>query len=335
MIVPATIVRSTGAVLAVGGAPLVFDGRLGDTVIISCAFQDDLGNIIALPEGATGRCILKPLNSFTSGPRWKVDNWTVTGTGTARRYVFRAVLDSDPLRNDLANNPSAAYALQIEYIENSEPFRTADIASTVSNSYFQSSDVVPPVPIGGPDSVEYENEVWGLTERVADGTRWAGNLNRGGDIHNVRLSVLDYAAGVEVQILINGEPLFQSPIEITAQTIEIRADDDPLLLRMVTLESGAKIEVVTTFTGEDYTTAPYGLHLSISMRAIADVEADGWAWLKERIPPTNGLAHHEESQTIYLESLKGYSFEAGPANSGQVVMKLNGTVIGSIQLIEV
>jgi len=104
---------------------------------------------------------------------------------------------------------------------------------------------------------------------------------------------------------------------------------------MVTLESGAKIEVFTTFTGEDYTTAPYGLHLSISMRSIADVEADGWAWLKARIPATNGLGHHEDSQTIFLGSLKGYTFEPGPTDSGQLIVKLNGTNIGSLQLIEV
>lgn len=291
---------SNGAVFAKGELPFSLSVQLGVTFDLAVAFVDDLGNIVALPEGSTGRFILKPLARFQSGPRFLMQAWSVQGEGAQRRYRFKAILDSRPLRNDFGNLTVKEYEVQIEYTTSGDVFASRPFACTVSNNYFQGNDSPPPLPLGGPEAVEFHAEIFPPTVAISSGTHYAGNVNRGGDLFNVRLSVDDYHAGATVQILINGTTeLFTEPVLIEAQTNVWSQDDVVNLLAVSVIPSGARIDVVTVFAGGvEYPVAPTALEVDMSIRTTAQIEQEGYDWLKLRLPESEGYSHDDEAQVI-------------------------------------
>ena len=292
---------SNGAVFAKGGLPYSLSLQLGVTFDLAIAFVDDQDNVVALPEGSTGRFILKPLERFQSGPRFLMQSWIVQGEGAQRRYRFKAILDSRPLRNDFGNLSVKEYEVQVEYSTSGDTYASRPFACLVSNSYFQGNDAPPPLPLGGPEAIDFHSEVFPPGSLITSGTHYAGNINRGGDLFNVRLSVDDYHPGATVQILINGvTELFTEPVAITAQTNVWSQDDADNKLAVSVIPDGARLDAVTVFAGGiEYPVAPSALELDMALRTTATIEEDGWEWLKARI---DGGTVNNDTKTITVPS---------------------------------
>lgn len=291
------IFRQSRSVVAAGAVAFAPVWRVGTDIELSVGFLTEEKDVAPLPTGSTGRLILKPVGNYVGAARWLVASWTVTGEGAARRYHFRARLDSDLLRGDLQNAASAQYLLTVEYTAAGMLSASDDIAVTVLNNGFQGSDAAPDLPLGGNESVEFHAEIFPPGAEISAGTYYAGNVHRGGELHSVRLSVQAYQPGSTVQILIDGETeLFTEPVVIGAQTQEWTQDDVVNKLAVTELANGARLDVVTTYTpAGEYTTPPDALELDIALRSRATVEQEGWEWLKDRIV---GGQVDDEAQTI-------------------------------------
>lgn len=294
--------RNTGVATVQGGAAFRLQLRLDSTFDLGVAFLDDNGNVIALPAGSSGRFIVKPLERFMSGPRFIMQSWNVSGEDATRRYHFSALLDSAPLRADFGNRASKDYAAQFEYTISGAKYLSEDIPCTILNSYFQAGDAPPNLPLGGPESIEFHAEIFPPGVLISNGTHYAGNINRGGDLFNVRLSVQDFHAGATVQIKINGTTnLFTEPVPITAQSCVWSQDDEDNKLAVSTIPDGARIDVITVFVGGvEYPVAPDALEVDIALRTRTTIELDGWHWLEERII---GGTRDDEAQTIKLNEI--------------------------------
>lgn len=275
------ITRSSGAVVGVGNTVPSLKLRLGDTQELAFAFTDDAGNVIALPAGSTGRVLLKQDSAFLAKPVWEILSWTVTGEGNARRYRFTGTLDSEPLRQAMGGDTFGTFKLQLAYVANGLPQICDGITVTIENSYFQTTDTAPPLPLGGPEAWQIGGEVWAANERVISGERWAFNMLRSGTVESIRLSVDEYHVGLEVQIKVNGVDLFTAPVTITAQTQSWERGDE--LIALLSLTAAARIDVVTTFSGTDYGTACKGLRLDIAQRTSSTIETEGLVWLGESL----------------------------------------------------
>jgi len=325
--------RNTGVPTAQGGQPFRLELRLDSTFNLAVAFLDDTGTVIPLPSGTTGRFVLKPLERFQSGPRFLMQSWTVSGEGALRRYHFSAILDSAALRADFGNLATKAYAAQIEYTVNGEKFLSQDIPCNVANSYFQLGDAPPELPIGGPESIEFHAEIFPPGAPISSGTHYAGNINRGGDLFNVRLSVQEYHPGYTVQIRINGTTnLFTAPVAITGQTNVWTQADEVNQLAVATLPDGARIDVITVFLGGgEYPIACDALELDIALRTRSTIDQEGWEWLKERIV---GGTVDDEEQTITLPP-NVCRYEIDEAEEMVIISNLSGTPIFKLPYIPV
>lgn len=282
-----------------GGAAFQLNLSLDSTFELRVAFLDEVGNVVPLPAGSTGRFILKPLERFQSGPRFTLASWTVTGSGALRRYQFSAVLDSAPLRTDFGNLAVKEYAAQVEYTIAGQRYKSQPIKALVENTYFQAADEPPDLPLGGPESIEFHAEIFPPGLPISTGTHYAGNINRGGDLFNVRLSVQEYHPGSTVQIRVNGSTnLFTSPVAITGQTTVWTPADLVNKLALATLPDGARIDVITEhIVSGEYPVASDALELDIALRTRSTIEQEGWEWLKERIV---GGTVDDEEQTITI-----------------------------------
>lgn len=285
-----TGVGGGGAVVTEGGAALTLTAKIGADIELQVGFLDDDNNVIPLAAGATGRLIIKPVSRFQSTARFIMQSWTPSGEGSARRYRFAARLDSKPMRQDLANLDTKAYEAMIEYTVNGKIDYSNPIPLTLQNSYFQPIETAPPLPLGGPEPDPFHATIFGIDEAIVSDSRYAGNINRGGQVWNVRLSVADYQPGATVQILVDGDPLFTEAQELTAQTMVWSPDDTVNKLTMESIAAGAVVDVVTTFSvGTEYPVAPQCLELDILCRTSSTIQQEGLVWLGGAIVAGSGI----------------------------------------------
>lgn len=108
--------RDTGCVSATPesrGSPLVV--VLHRTLLqIDLAFHS-AAVPVALPEGSTGRLVLKKRLDHAGSPVIMDADWQVIGAGVHRRYRFEVLADSDPLRELLSGKDAVQVAAQIEW----------------------------------------------------------------------------------------------------------------------------------------------------------------------------------------------------------------------------
>ncbi len=108
--------RDTGRVSATPesrGSPLVV--VLHRTLLqIDLAFHS-AAVPVALPEGSTGRLVLKKRLDHAGSPVIMDADWQVIGAGVHRRYRFEVLADSDPLRELLTGKDAVQVAAQIEW----------------------------------------------------------------------------------------------------------------------------------------------------------------------------------------------------------------------------
>src|SRR5574343_346284 len=193
MLLELNIIKDTGAVFAEGGAAPLASLRLNDTLELSLAFTDRNKRVIELPANSLGTLELKRSDALTGNARLLKDGWTVTGTGAQRRYVLTLRVYSSALLADLIADAATAFRLQVQWSYGRNPYNCDGIPATIALGAIQPGEIPPPVPtVGYP--VEWSREVWGETENVHTGTRWAGNVLQGGPIETVRISVAEYHA---------------------------------------------------------------------------------------------------------------------------------------------
>lgn len=332
MLLELNIIKDTGAVFLEGGAAASAALRLGDTLELSIAFTDRNKRIIELPDGSLGTLMLKRGDALTGLSRLTKDGWTVTGSGAQRRYVFTMRVYSGLLLADLTADPATAYSLQIEWRYGGKPYNCDVIPSTMQLGAIQPGDIPPPVPTAG-FPVEWAREVWGETENVHTGTRYAGNILQGGPIETIRLSVAEYHAGLLVQIKAGGVDVFSSPRAITSQTMAWDVDDDPNLIALSNLANGAKIEVVTSVVSGSYVTPVKGLQVEIQVigserSALDTTPTAAYEWLKQKLAAGSNvtLTADDGEETITVASTaSGGASMSYDETTGMVYATIAGT----------
>ena len=124
---------------------------LGNTLTVVVAFVSG-GAIVALDSGATGKLVIKPIGSQAGAATLMDAAWTSNGEeGTARRYTFELVADSDAARAILAalESPrnSVQLAASIEWTESAVETRCQDFQFVLHNSSARGVDDVAPDPL--------------------------------------------------------------------------------------------------------------------------------------------------------------------------------------------
>lgn len=273
---------------------------LGSTFDLAVAMLDDSGLPYALPTGSTGRLVLKPANGTRKARRLEFNAWSPSGEAARRLYHFRAKLDSEALRNDLATVSSASYEAWIEYTVSGITRQCDPIPVTIKDSGFQPEDAAPELQLGTIEPVAFSAEVVPPGSAITTGTHYAGPVNRGGVIYNVRLTVPTYQPGTTVQVKVNGTTnLFTSAQALTGENNVWWAEDTDLALS--SLADGDRLDIVATVaTGDGYAVPAHGLVLDIAMRDNVQSEADAWEKLKAFIPESSSVTHNDTDKEIEI-----------------------------------
>lgn len=332
MLLEFNIIKDTGRVFLTGGSVATAALRLGDTLELSLAFTDLAKNVIEMPAGTLGSLSLKRDDGLTGLSRLTKDGWAIKGTGTQRRYVFVMRVYSPALLADLVADANTSYKLQIEWRYGGKPYNCDLISTLVALSAIQPGDIPPPVPTAG-YPVVWSREVWGETENVHTGTRWAGNILLGGPVQVIRVSCAEYHAGLLVQIKANGVDVFSSPRALTSQSMEWTVDDDPNLIALLTLANGAKIDVVTSVISGSYITPVKGLQAEIETigterSALDTAPTAAFEWLKAKLAAGSNvtLTADDDNETITVAAIGGGSALHYDEATGMIYTTISGTV---------
>lgn len=113
------------------------------------------GTTEALADGTPVSLVVKPLLDHAADPIALDITPDVTGTGSARRYLLKALVDGSALRTQLTGKDSALYSLQVTYgTEGEEGYGiTLPLVITITNSYAGEDDAAP-------DPVEPSTWAW-------------------------------------------------------------------------------------------------------------------------------------------------------------------------------
>jgi len=86
-------------------------------------------------------------------------------------------------------------------------------------------------------SIEWAREVWGPTEALITGNRWAGYIHKGGALASVRVSVAETGSTTPtLQILVGGAPVFALPVTLAGRTMLFSSG-----MHLQTVDDGAEV----------------------------------------------------------------------------------------------
>lgn len=119
-------------------------GILGTLLVLRVTFEQD--NVpVALPEGTTGKLVMK-LDGQESGAAILNDAaWTSAGSGALASYTFSLLVDSDLLRDALEGLKAIAITAQVEWQldEEDEPRKCLAFPIVIANSPSRPTDAAP------------------------------------------------------------------------------------------------------------------------------------------------------------------------------------------------
>ncbi len=101
----------------------------------------------ALPEGSSGRLVVKKHLDHAGSPVLMDADWEVLGAGSNQRYRFELLADSDPLRALLAGKDSVQVAAQVEWsvVGEAAPRLSQPFTVQIVQAYVRDDDGAPDI----------------------------------------------------------------------------------------------------------------------------------------------------------------------------------------------
>lgn len=128
--------KSSGLVIGVGNTAASLALRLGETLILHLVFIDDRGSVVTLPAGSTGLLRTVPPADLAGTPRFAVNSWTTSGSGSTRKYTFTGTVWRNILATDLATVADILLSTQLEYVAAAQTYITDVIPTLISKTAF-------------------------------------------------------------------------------------------------------------------------------------------------------------------------------------------------------